>query len=96
MGIFKWSDGRARDVLSEFREGRFDEFVLSDRTGKPPAKKSKLSSEGSVEVQSQRVSETEKASDGSAKVVESVVGNDSLSESENLKNEERGREFRRM
>ncbi|QCD83067.1 hypothetical protein DEO72_LG2g3410 [Vigna unguiculata] len=103
MGVFKCLEVTLRDVLSEFRDSR---FTLRDRIvshlGKLLAKKSKLSevdlgmdsSEGSVEVQSQKgedgmgnckgnlASEADKASDCSDEVLETVVGNLSLSESE--------------
>ncbi|KAG2408422.1 uncharacterized protein HKW66_Vig0032440 [Vigna angularis] len=108
MGVGERSHGAPRDVLGEIRDGRFDEFVVSDgelsHSGPSPAKKTKLSevdldvdsSEGCVEVQSQKgeesmgncegklVSKEGKASDCSAKILETAVGNVSLSASEKV------------
>jgi len=91
MGVGECSHGEPRDVVGEIRDGRFDEFAVSDRelsrSGEPPAKKSKLS-EVDLGVDSSEgmglVSEAEKASDCSAKILETVVGNVGLSESEKV------------
>ncbi|WVZ25813.1 hypothetical protein V8G54_004357 [Vigna mungo] len=66
MDVGEYLHGAPRDVLGETRDGRFDEFVVSDgelsHSGKSPAKKSKLSevdldmdsSEGCVKVLSEK------------------------------------------
>ena len=62
MGVDECSHGARRDALDKIRDGRFDEFAVSNRAlsdlGESPAKKSKLLEVNlDVEVQSQKVEE---------------------------------------